>query len=157
IIQIGSRSEFGSYEQFVEKVSGARVHVNGLHWGGSDFECSYDIPSPVGGRLELHFDDDDDDEVRYNGAAFSDDHSPRFEPPYVKCGRVRWGQYHYTIACDGETLTHDFRELKTKVEGAVVHRHVGGAEHDCEEDRFWVVSNRGARRVFPENTLEACR
>jgi glycerophosphoryl diester phosphodiesterase len=153
IIQIGDADEFITYENFVEKVSGARVHINGLRWRGSDFECSYDIPSPNGGRLELHY---DDDQVRYNGAAFSDDNFPRFETPYVKCGRVRWGQYHYTISFDNSSLTHDFRELRTKVEGASVHRYVDSAEYDCEDDRFWVISDRGARRVYPENTLEAC-
>lgn len=153
IIQVGNHDEFGTYEQFKEKVTHARVHVNGLRNMMADFQCSYDIPSPDGGRLELHY---DDDEVRYNGAAFSDDNFPRFETPYVKCGRVRWGQYHYTIAFADHTLTHDFRELRTKVEGATVHRSVDNTEHDCEDDRFWVVSNRGAQRVFPENTLEAC-
>jgi len=153
IIQIGDREEFGSYEQFVEQVARARIHINGLRWSPSDFECSYDMPSPGGGRLELHY---DDDQVRFNGAAFSDDYFPRFETPYVKCGRVRWDQYHYTIAFDGDALTHDFRELKTKVERATVHRYVGGAEYDCDRDRFWVVSDRGARRIYPENTLEGC-
>jgi glycerophosphoryl diester phosphodiesterase len=154
IIQVGNQDEFGSYEHFVAKVSHARVHVNGLRWSPSDFECSYDIPSPNGGRLELHH---DDDQVRYNGARFSDDFFPRFETPYVKCGRVSWGQYHYTIAFGDHNLTHDFRELRTKVEEAEVHRSVDSIEHDCEDVRFWVVSNRGARSVFPENTLEACR
>jgi hypothetical protein len=153
IIQIGNADEFGSYEHFKDKVSRARVHINGLRLMTADFQCSYDLPSPGGGRLELHY---DDDEVRYDGAPFSDDGFPRFETPYVRCGRVRWGQYHYTIAFGDHSLTHDFRELATKVEGAAVHRSVDGAERDCEEDRFWVVSHRGAQRVLPENTLEAC-
>ena len=130
------------------------MHVNGLKLMTADFECSYDLPSPDGGRLELHF---DDDEVRYNGARFSDENFPRFETPYVKCGRVRWGQYHYTIAFADETLTHDFRELKTKVDGATAHRDVNRNTYDCEQDRFRIVSNRGAGVVFPENSLEACQ
>jgi len=154
IIQVGNAEQFGTYDAFIEKVTGARVHIHGLHWGGSDFECSYDIPSPSGGRLELH---DDDHQARFNGVTVFDDHFPRFESPYVKCGRVAWGQYHYTIAFEGLSLTHDFRELRTKAEGATVHRFDGGEEHDCESDRFWVVSNRGARRLLPENTLEACQ
>ena len=154
IIQVGNVDEFGSYERFKDRVIAARVHVNGLRLMTADFECSYDLPSPDGGRLELHY---DDDEVRYNGARFPDDNFPRFETPYVKCGRVRWGQYHYTIAFADETLTHDFREFRTKVDGAAVHRDVNRNTCDCEQDRFRIVSNRGARRLFPENTLEACR
>ena len=40
------------------------------------------------------------------------------------------------------SLTHDFRELKTKVDAAV-YRAVDDSEHDCEDDRIWAVSNRG--------------
>jgi glycerophosphoryl diester phosphodiesterase len=69
---------------------------------------------------------------------------------------VRWGQYDYTISHDGHTLTHDFRELRTKVDGARVSRAVGGTGHDCEDDRVWVVADRGAPRVLPPNTLESC-
>ena len=120
--------------------------MNGLRNMFADFECSYDMPAPGGGRLELHY---DDDKVVFNGVAFSDDAFPRFENPYMKCGRAAWGQYHYTIAFGEHSLTHDFRELRTKTEGATVHRFVESQEHDCEGDRFWVVSDRGARRVFP--------
>jgi glycerophosphoryl diester phosphodiesterase len=155
IIQIGNADEFGSYDRFKDKVAGARVHLNGLRLMTADFECSYDLPSPDGGRLELHV---DDGVVRYNGARFSDDGFPRFETPYVKCGRVRWGQAHYTIAFGGHTLTHDFSELKTKPDDvAAVLRHVDARERDCNDDRFWVVSYRGAMRLLPENTIEACR
>jgi glycerophosphoryl diester phosphodiesterase len=154
IIQIGNRDEFGSYDEFVRRVSGARIHVNGLRYSGSDFECSYDVPGPGGQRLELHY---DEDKVRWAGRQFSDDGFPRFETPYVKCGRVRWGQYHYTIAFGGHALTHDFRQLRTKVDDARVTRSVDGVEYDCEEDRVWVVAAGGAPRILPENTIESCR
>lgn len=153
IIQVGNVDEFGSYDQFKNDVSSARIHINGLRTMTADFECSYDVPSPGGGRLELHI---DDDQVKYNGVRFSDDNYPRFETPYIKCGRVRWGQYQYTIAFGGSSLTHDFRQLKTTTE-ASVYRFVDDHEHDCEDDRIWVVSNRGSRGLFAENTLEGCR
>ena len=104
--------------------------------------------SPSGGRLELH---DDDHQARFNGVTVFDDHFPA-SSLRTSNGRVAWGQYHYTIAFQGESLTHDFRELRTKTEGATVHRFVGDVEHDCESDRFW-VARTAARRLLPENTL----
>ena len=121
----------------------ARIHVNGLYWDLSDFECSYDVPQ--GKRLELHY---DDDEVRYDGARFSDDGFPRFENPYVSCGRVPWEQYHYTISFAHSSLTHDFHELKTKVEGATVGRFVDWNEYDANRSSLWTIANRGAARAF---------
>jgi endonuclease/exonuclease/phosphatase family metal-dependent hydrolase len=101
IIQIGNADEFGSYARFKERVLNARIHINGLHWQPSDFECSYDIPG--GSRLELHY---DDDQVRYAGAQVSDDEHPRFDNPYA---RVAWQQNRYVIEHGGHSLTHDIR------------------------------------------------
>jgi hypothetical protein len=157
ILQVGGKSDFHSFSNFVDLVSNARIHIGGLAlvtageavsagaglvaggvggaetgaevagvpgaivggiggaiagalFGGKaaaeDFECSYDIPNA--GRLELHY---DDNEVRYNGRSLSDDNYPRFENPYVKCGRVGWGQSFYTIANASYSLTHDFRKF----------------------------------------------
>jgi hypothetical protein len=115
IIQIGNEDEYGSYEDFKRRVKSARVHINGLNWKLSDFQCSYDIPRTLkhgGGndRLELHY-DLDEDQVRLNGQPFDDNCHPRFETNYVKGGRVLWDQYHYTIRLGGHSLTHDFRGL----------------------------------------------
>lgn len=99
IIQIGNADEFGSYAMFKERVLNARIHINGLHWQPSDFECSYDRPG--GSRLELHY---DDNQVRYAGAQVSDDEHPRYDNPYA---RVAWQQNRYVIEHRGHSLLHD--------------------------------------------------
>ena len=118
ILQIGSQEEFGDYSTFKDRVLNARIHVNGLNWAAGDFQCSYDIPH--GGRLELHY-DEDEDQTRLSGQPFDDSRFPRFENPYVEGGRVLWGQYQYTIRHKGLSLTHDFRALQDpqKVDAAV--------------------------------------
>ena len=114
IYQVGSVDQFGSYEEFVKRVSSARIHVDGLD------EVSYDVP--FGQRLELHYVDG----PRWAGRAFSDDRFPRFANPYVSAGYVDFDQYHYTIAHQGKTLTHDFRQLKTVEKDPQVFRDVEG-------------------------------
>jgi hypothetical protein len=181
IFQIGSAADFGSYAQFVDRVSRARIHIGGLDLvtpaqvagagaaafagfevagplGGAvgfvggllfgakhaaeDFECSYDIPN--GDRLELHY---DNDQVRYAGAQFSDDEFPRFENPYVSCGRtdaqgnssgrVEWNQFSYTIKHNGSSLTHDFRGIKhPKKHSPSVDRYIDGPQRDCSLAEF---------------------
>ena len=172
ILQVGGADDFGTYEKFVDAVSGARVHVSGVPlvtageavgigaglvagaaagaevagvpgaivgaiggaiFGGKaaskDFECSYDIPGA--GRLELHYDDGN---VRYVGKEFSDDNFPRFENPYVKCGRVAWGQNFYTIQHQDNSLTHDFRAVQNSAGTQSVARRVDGPatlQYDC--------------------------
>lgn len=125
ILQVGSKDQFGSYINFKRQVLSARIHVNGLHWGPADFQCSYDIPG--GERLELHY---DENQVRYAGRRFSDDNFPRFENPFIKCGRVLWGQYYYTLQHKGHSLTHDFRALKKDPNGQV-YRYLNTRERDC--------------------------
>jgi hypothetical protein len=139
VIQIGTAAHFGSYSDFAEKVSSARVHVSGVSGAVAEvvagallghkvpsekFECSYDIPG--GDRLELHY---DDNEVRYAGRQFSDDNYPRFENPYVKCGRVYWGQCFYTIAHAGHSLTHDFRNIQSPVPVGAVSPLINSLTH----------------------------
>ena len=106
IIQIGNADEFGSYGMFKERVLNARIHINGLHWQPSDFECSYDRPG--GSRLELH---DDDDQVRYAGAQVSDGEHPRFDNPYA---RVAWQQNRYVIEHGGHSLLHDIHQRERR-------------------------------------------
>lgn len=111
IIQIGSAEEFGSYELFKERVLNARIHINGLHWQPSDFECSYDRPG--GSRLELHY---DDNQVRYAGAQVSDDEFPRFDNSYA---RVAWQQNRYVIEYAGHSLLHDIRQRERRTGGSI--------------------------------------
>ena len=91
-------------------VGGIAGAIGGALFGGKtaaeDFECSYDIPNA--GRLELHY---DDNEVRFAGRPLSDDNFPRFENPYIKCARVGWGQFFYTLENAGYSFTHDFRAI----------------------------------------------
>ncbi|HSE43241.1 MAG TPA: hypothetical protein VLH08_20955, partial [Acidobacteriota bacterium] len=112
--------------------------INGLNWKLSDFQCSYDIPrtkkqikelGPGSDRLELHY-DEDNDQTRISGQPFDDSRHPRFENPYIKGGRVLWGQYHYTIQHKSHSLTHDFRELKDSTKSKPdIKRYVDSREH----------------------------
>lgn len=111
IIQIGNADEFGSYEMFKERVLNARIHINGLHWQPSDFECSYDRPG--GSRLELHY---DDNQVRYAGAQVSDDEHPRYDNPYAN---VTWQQNRYVIEHRGHSLLHDIRQRERRLGSSV--------------------------------------
>jgi endonuclease/exonuclease/phosphatase family metal-dependent hydrolase len=119
IIQIGNADEFGSYEMFKERLVNARIHINGLHWHPSDFECSYDRPG--GSRMELHY---DDDQVRNAGIQVSDDILPRFDNPYA---RVAWQQNRYAISHQGHALVHDIhqRERHAGAASATLHHAVG--------------------------------
>jgi PLAT/LH2 domain-containing protein len=181
IFQVGNAAEFGSYDKFVDSVSGARIHIGGLHLvtagevagaaaaggvgavigfevagplgalvGGigaaffgakhtsEDFECSYDIPR--GDRLELHY---DKNEVYYAGGPLCDDSFPRFENPYIKCGRVEWDRYLYTIKHGDHSLTHDFREIANNVKKPRVRRSLDENECDCESGPrpFYIVGH----------------
>jgi hypothetical protein len=175
IIQVGSVTDFGSYGRFMDEVRNARIYVGGLRpitandvastvagafWGAQfglvggivggvlgsksaaeKFECSYDIPGK--GQLELRY---DDNEVRYAGMKLSDDHYPRFENPFVKCGRVLWDQYNYTIKYAKHSLTHDFRAIQNIGTTAPVLRYLDSAESlefDCSTGPrpFYVVGH----------------
>lgn len=97
ITQIGSASEFGSFESFMAKVGQARVHISGLH-SGAQLQCSYDIP--FGERLELHYDDG----PRYGGDPLQDDEFPRHRSPFA---RIEWQQDRYAIRYNKYSLVHD--------------------------------------------------
>jgi len=111
ILQVGSKEEFGSYINFKRKVLSARVHINGLHWAPSDFQCSYDIPN--GSRLELHY---DGNQVRYAGIPFSDDEFPRYENIYAQ---VAWQQNKYVVQHKNYSLTHDIAKAQRRTGGKV--------------------------------------
>lgn len=111
IIQIGDADQFSSYQKFIERVLAARVHINGLNWKLSDFQCSYDVPN--GSRLELHY---DDDEVRYAGVPLSDNHFPRNASTYAQ---IAWGQQKYAIQHGGKSVTHDVKRRRRTMGGSV--------------------------------------
>jgi endonuclease/exonuclease/phosphatase family metal-dependent hydrolase len=111
IIQVGDEQEFGSYEQFKDRVLRARIHINGLNWKLADFQCSYDAPG--GKRLELHY---DEDKVRYAGFEFLDNEFPRYDNPYAQ---VAWQQNKYVIQHKGRSLTHDIRRRQRREAGAI--------------------------------------
>lgn len=109
ITQIGGRSDFGSFERFVAKVSMARVHVSGLHTS-AELECSYD--APLGERLELHYDDGS----RYGGEPIVEDEFPRHRSPVA---RIAWQQDRYAIQHDGHSLVHDLIKGTRVVSGVL--------------------------------------
>jgi glycerophosphoryl diester phosphodiesterase len=143
IYQVGSREQFGTYDAFVDAVSRSRIHVDDLE------SCRYDVPH--GGTLALDYADGG----RAGGRAFSDDRFPRFQNPYVSAGYVGWNQYHYTIAHNGATLTHDFRELKTVEREARVTRDVQGKIRH-ENDHFLAIAHHGSPKTSVENTIQSC-
>jgi len=104
IVQVGSRSDFGSFEEFMDRVSSARVHVDDT----GDLECTYDIPLPGGGsdRLRLTY----EGEFELNGSDLETDRFPRFENPFVRGGLVEWGQREYCLEWNGAVLLHDFSD-----------------------------------------------
>ena len=111
IVQIGSRSEFGSFEAFMDRVSSARVHLDDT----GDLECTYDVPRPGGGADRLRLTNGDDAEFELNGRPLETDLFPRFENPFVRSGRVEWGQPAYCLEWNGHSLLHDLRDYRRPV------------------------------------------
>jgi Endonuclease/Exonuclease/phosphatase family len=97
ITQIGSASEFGSFERFVAAVTAARVRISGLH-GVGELACSYDVPH--GERLELHY----DGSSKYGGRPIAEDEFPRMRNPFA---RIAWQQDRYAVQARGKSLVHD--------------------------------------------------
>ena len=99
IVQVGSSDEFGSFQTFKDEVAAARIHID-----FGDMQCSYDIPRRQ--RLELHTDIDDDEvrergRFRYHGQRIATDLFPRFNSPFVRAGRVEWGQTNFALQWKG--------------------------------------------------------
>jgi hypothetical protein len=111
IVQVGSRSEFGSFESFMDRVSAARVHVDDV----GDLECTYDAPRPDGGTDRLRLTNGDEPEFEVNGQALEIDLFPRFENPFVRGGLVEWGQRTYCLEWNNQTLLHDFSDSRRPV------------------------------------------
>jgi hypothetical protein len=111
IIQVGNKTEFGDFDQFMERVSKARIHLD----DAGDMECSYDIPKSDGSSDRLSLAYGDGGHFQLNGADFATDMYPRFENPFLRGGRVEWGQREYVIEYRGKSLLHDFSDLDQPV------------------------------------------
>lgn len=111
IVQVGSRSEFGSFEAFMDRVSSARVHLDDV----GDLECTYDVPRPDGGSDRLRLANGDGGEFELNGKPLGTDLFPRFENPFVRGGLVEWGQRAYCLEWNGRSLLHDFGDFRRPV------------------------------------------
>jgi hypothetical protein len=107
IVQVGSREEFGDFQSFKNRVSSARVHLD----DSGDLECTYDIPRGDGSSERLRLAYGDGGEFELNGSLFQTDLFPRFENPFLRSGRVEWGQREYVIEYRGKSLLHDFSDF----------------------------------------------
>ena len=108
IIQMGSKNEFSSFENFVERVSRARIEIDDV----GDMSCTYHIPKPNNSSQALSLKYGDGGKFTLDGAPFQDDFYPRFENPFIRGGRVEWGQREYVIEHNGKSLMHDFSNLE---------------------------------------------
>jgi hypothetical protein len=98
VCQVGNPAEFGSFENFKNQVTAARIYIHYPHFGDwSPVYCGYDIPGK--GRLELHY----GDRPAFNGQQFSVDDFPRYENPYTS---VPWGLGAVGIRHQGMKLIH---------------------------------------------------
>jgi hypothetical protein len=107
IMQVGNKKEYGSYENFIERVSSAKIKLD----DAGDLECIYHVPMPDGSSHKLKL-DYDDKEFRVDGEDYNIDFYPRFENPFVRGGRVEWGQREYVIEYNKKKLLHQFSNLK---------------------------------------------
>jgi hypothetical protein len=111
IVQVGSAAEFASYENFKDRVSCARIHLDDT----GDMECSYDIPRAGNTSQRLSISYEDGGRFGLDGHGFQTDHYPRFENPYVRSGRVEWGQREYVIEYRGKQLLHDYSDFMNPI------------------------------------------
>jgi hypothetical protein len=111
IIQVGCKEQFGSFESFMDRVSSARVHISDT----GDMECTYDIPKPDGSADRLTLDYGNGGQFQLNGGPFQTDLYPRFENPFVRGGRVEWGQRQYVLEWNGTSLLHDLTDFENPV------------------------------------------
>ncbi|MFG2563227.1 hypothetical protein [Streptomyces sp. NPDC048496] len=119
IVQVGSRSEFGSFEAFMDRVSSARVHIDDV----GDLECTYDVPRAGGGSDRLRLANGDGGKFELNGKPLETDLFPRFENPFVRGGLVEWGQRAYCLQWNRRSLLHDFSDFRhpVRVEQPEIH------------------------------------
>ncbi|HSI78776.1 MAG TPA: hypothetical protein VK957_22980, partial [Lunatimonas sp.] len=124
IMQVGNKKEYGSFENFKNRVSQAKIELDDV----GTIECAYHIPKPNGRseKLFLKY----GAECKINDKPFDVDFYPRFENPYIRGGRVEWGQRDYIIEHQGKCLYHQFNDLKT------VFRSEKSAEISNEPDKI---------------------
>ncbi|QIS14525.1 hypothetical protein [Nocardia arthritidis] len=111
IVHVGNKDEYGDYQTFKDRVSSARVHLDDV----GDMECTYHMPLPSGGSQTLQLKYGDGGEFHYGDAPLQTDLYPRFENPFLRSGRVEWGQRAYVIEYNGKTLLHDFSDFTEPV------------------------------------------
>jgi hypothetical protein len=111
IVQVGTSDEFTDFQDFKERVSKARVHIS----DSGNMECSYDIQLGGGSSERLTLDYSDGGTFSLNGGVFQTDLYPRFENPFLRGGRVEWGQREYVIEYNGKSLLHDFTDFANPV------------------------------------------
>lgn len=111
IIQVGSSDEFADFQEFKESVSKARIHLD----DAGDLECSYDVQLGGGKSERLTLAYGDGGKFGLNGGSFQTDLYPRFENPFLRGGRVEWGQREYILEYNGKSLLHDFTDFENPV------------------------------------------
>ncbi len=111
IIQVGSKAEFGSYENFKDRVSRAKIVLD----DAGDMECKYSIPGKDGSSRTLSLNYEDGGKFSLDGKQFDTDLYPRFENPFVRGELVEWGQREYVIEHNGKSLLHDFTNMRVPV------------------------------------------
>jgi hypothetical protein len=93
VCQVGSKSRFGDFEQFVTACTQARIHIGkGVYQPSNplvDIQCSYDIPGKR--RLSVNL---EDRWPAFHGHDFSDEDFPHFDNPWTT---VPWNQRDYVL------------------------------------------------------------
>ena len=107
IVQVGSSDEFADFQNFKDQVSQARVHLD----DEGDMECSYDSPHGDGSSDRLTLAYGDGGKFGLNGGPLQTDLYPRFENPFLRGGRVEWGQREFVIEYRGKSLLLDFSDF----------------------------------------------
>ena len=111
-MQVGSSDEFADFQEFKDRVSQARIHLD----DDGDQECSYDVQLGGGASERLTLAYGDGGKFSLNGATFQTDLYPRFENPFLRGNRVEWGQREYVIEYRGKSsLLHDFNDFTNTV------------------------------------------
>jgi len=124
IIQVGNKDEFGSFDNFKDRVSKAKVTID----DAGDMDCSYNIPKKDGSSQTLSLKYGDEGEFSLDGKPFQTDLYPRFENPFVRGGCVEWGQREYVIEYNGKHLMHDFSDMEHPVRSENETRTPGDAD-----------------------------
>ena len=92
-------------------MSSSRIHLD----DSGDMECSYDIPKADGSSQRLTLAYGDGGRFGLDGQPFQTDLYPRFENPFLRGGRVEWGQREYVIEHNGKSLLHDFSDFSKPI------------------------------------------